>query len=254
MAQPEPRRWSAAALGGLLLALGGALLRARLGKAPPSPARRAKPSRRGGTRKGAAKTSGPANAQPRAGTRRAKVRTKPKVVEPPARSLHWPPPPPLPIAPTGDGMQAEEGARATPLPVDARSETLGYEVADARAATLVKIMAFGVAAIVASVAGLFLLVGQSHRADRASTPLTPQQLAVIVPPGPRLQEHPLHDIATERKREEDLLTSYAWTDRTRGAARIPLARASALVIGRPLDPLPPAGPAPADPPPAAARP
>lgn len=239
MAQPEPRRWSVAALGGLLLAIGGALLRgARPGHAPPPPARRA-PSPRRRARTGGSKASGPSTAKPRARTARAKVRTKPKAVEPPARSLHWPPPPPPPVAPTGEGMRAGEGTRDDhPLPVDARSATLGYEVADTRAATLVKVMAVGVAAIVVSIIGLFVFIGQSHRADRASTPLTPQQLAVIVPPGPHLQDHPLHDIATERKREDDLLNAYAWTDRTRGAARIPLARASTLVIGRPLDPLP----------------
>ena len=243
MAQPEPRPWYEAALGGVLLALGGALFgAARLGKAPPAPAQRATSPRRK-ARTGGVKASGPSDAKPRARTDRAKVRTKPKVVEPPARSLHWPPPPPPPISPNGEGMQAGEGTRDdTPLPVDARSETLGYEVADTRVATLVTIMATGVAAILASIIGLFVFIGQAHRADRASTPLTPQQLAVIVPPGPRLQDHPLHDIAAERKREDDLLNAYAWTDRDRGAARIPLARASALVIGRPLDPLPAARP------------
>ena len=72
-------------------------------------------------------------------------------------------------------------------------------------------------------------------------PLTQQQRAAIVPPSPRLQDHPLHDIAMLRQRESDLLERYGWTDADHRTARIPIARAEALVTGRSLDPAP--GPA-----------
>jgi hypothetical protein len=48
----------------------------------------------------------------------------------------------------------------------------------------------------------------------------------------------LQDIAAERRREADLLNSYAWIDAAHTRARIPIDRAMALMIGQPLDPPP----------------
>ncbi len=63
-----------------------------------------------------------------------------------------------------------------------------------------------------------------------------------MPPGPHLQGHPLHDIAEERKRESDLLDHYAWIDPAHQRARIPIARALALVVGKTTRSGPVAGP------------
>ncbi len=130
------------------------------------------------------------------------------------------------------------------MSVDAASEKLGYEVKDTRAGMLAIIMVVSVAIIAGAIIGLFSLIGHFRGIDARSGPLTPEQLSVIVPPGPRLQGHPLHDIDVERQRESDLLDHYAWTDPTQGRARIPIDRALALVIGKPLDPAPSPAPKP----------
>ena len=251
MAQPEPNRWGRAALGGLLVALGGALLGAT--REGPAAAAKAAPKGRDRQtlkpeRQGSTRAAGKPGASPRPRIGRAHVRTAPKPETAPARTRHWPPPPPKPIEPAGDVHAAEAQDREDRPPVDQTSRRLGFEVGDARAGAIARVMVVSVSLIAASIAGLFWFVGRSHRDDAVSPPLTPQQLAVIVPPGPRLQDHPLHDIAAERQREADLLRFYAWADPGHRAARVPLARAQALVIGRPLDPLPTPDPVSAPPP------
>ena len=122
--------------------------------------------------------------------------------------------------------------------MNATSEKLGYEVKDTRAGTLAIIMVVSVLIIGGSITGLFSLIGHYRSVDARSVPLTPQQLAVIVPPGPHLQGYPLHEIAEQRKRESDLLDRYAWIDPAHQRARIPIERALTLVVGKPLDPAP----------------
>jgi hypothetical protein len=231
----EPKAWRQAALGGALVALGGALVgvsrRSRQALSPSSEAKDAVDA-----------------APPRSKIPKVRTKSRPKLVPP--RTRYWPPPPPKPIEGPAEG---EPDAR----PVDPKSVKLGYERRDAKHGTVVKVMLSSAAVIVGAIAVLFYLIGTVHRNDQASGPLTQQQLAVIVPPGPRLQDHPLHDIDMQRQRENDRLTFYAWNDPQHRTARIPIARAEALVIGRPLDPLPAADAAPggsAAPPAPASRP
>lgn len=54
---------------------------------------------------------------------------------------------------------------------------------------------------------------------------TNPSLIGTVPPQPRLQANPAADLAAERRREEGMLEGYAWVDRKRGIARIPVRRA-----------------------------
>lgn len=251
MAPREPRPWGQALLGGLMLALGGAVFGAgRRAPASGKPAAgrpsagRPSSGRVAGKGKGAAKpvgrsvgkSVGKPSPERRPGAERPRVRTKPKAVAAAVRTRHWPPPPPKPIA------TPERDPDAAVSPVDAASVKLGYERVDVKPGTIVTVMLASASVLAVSIAILFFLIGQVHRNDRQAAPLTPQQLAVILPPGPRLQDHPLHDIAMELKRETDRLASYAWADPQHRTARIPIDRAEALVIGRPLDPLPAAAP------------
>lgn len=237
MVQREPKPWGQAVLGGLMVALGGALFGAGR-RAPasgkPSAGRvaagRAAKGKGAAKAKGAARPAGKPSPKRRADAETPRVRTKPKVPAAAVRTRYWPPPPPKPI-------EVAEPDTAV-QPVDARSVTLGYERFDVKPGTIVTVMLASASVLVVSIAVLFFLIGQVHRSDRQAPPLTQQQLAVIVPPGPHLQDHPLHDIAMELKRETDLLASYTWADPQHRAARIPIGRAEALVIGRPLDPLP----------------
>jgi hypothetical protein len=58
--------------------------------------------------------------------------------------------------------------------------------------------------------------------------------SALEPPGPRLQVHPELDLATFRAGEDAVLTSYAWVDKEKGIARIPVAEAMRLVAERGL--------------------
>ncbi len=240
MAQPDgKRRWREAALGGALVALGGALFGARRGAPKPVSKTVSKPASKAGPGKGGAKP-GPA---PRPNANRAKVRTKPNTPEVTAPTRYWPPPPPKPLDVYDDGITPpEQAVQASRLPVDEAAVKRGYESGDARPGAIVKVMLGSGLVIVCAIAGLFVLIGRQHRIDGREPPLTQQQLAVIVPPDPRLQDHPIHDIAMENKREFDLLEHYAWTGPEHRTGRIPIARAAILVTGRPLDPPPSAGP------------
>lgn len=141
---------------------------------------------------------------------------------------------------------ARSGAKPPPGPDQARpsraadrqTETPGYEVRDTKASAVGLVMLVGVLVIAGSIAGLFVMIGQFRARDARHAPLTAQQQAVIRPPGPPLQAHPLVDLAAQRKRQDELLRAYAWADAAHTRARIPIDRAVALVIGKPLDPAP----------------
>lgn len=49
------------------------------------------------------------------------------------------------------------------------------------------------------------------------------------PPVPRLQVNPDRDIEEHRRREDAILSSYAWIDREQGVVRIPIERAMAAM-------------------------
>ena len=81
-----------------------------------------------------------------------------------------------------------------------------------------------------------------QRAVEDRPPLTAQEGASIVPPGPRLQVNPFQEIGDVRARENRILGSYGWLDPDHRRARIPIDRAMALTVGRALDPQPDVAP------------
>jgi hypothetical protein len=54
------------------------------------------------------------------------------------------------------------------------------------------------------------------------------------PAGPLLQERPLVDLAELKAQEDAVLTTYAWVDKARGVARIPVDEAMRLLAERGL--------------------
>lgn len=50
------------------------------------------------------------------------------------------------------------------------------------------------------------------------------------PPAPRLQAHPVADLAAERAQQRQRLDRYAWVDRGAGIAQIPIERAMTLLV------------------------
>jgi len=55
-----------------------------------------------------------------------------------------------------------------------------------------------------------------------------------LPPLPRLQVTPVHDLESQRTREQELLGKYVWIDKPSGMVRIPIERAMDLVAERGL--------------------
>jgi hypothetical protein len=55
-----------------------------------------------------------------------------------------------------------------------------------------------------------------------------------VPPEPRLQTNPREDLRILRAREDGVLNSYGWVDRTTGVVRIPIDEAIKLTVQRGL--------------------
>jgi len=60
----------------------------------------------------------------------------------------------------------------------------------------------------------------------------------LVPPAPRLQVTPERDLAAFRAQEDAILGSYAWVEKDRGIARIPIDEALRIVAERGLPTFP----------------
>ena len=81
---------------------------------------------------------------------------------------------------------------------------------------------------------LFLyLSGAETIRDTPDFPLAAGQ-ATRVPPEPRLQTTPREDLRALRAREEEILGSYGWVDKTTGVVRIPIGEAMKLTLQRGL--------------------
>jgi hypothetical protein len=85
------------------------------------------------------------------------------------------------------------------------------------------------------------LMDREARLSAPANPLAERQGARL-PPAPRLQVNPARDIIEHRRAEDRVLSSYGWVDAQKGIARIPIARAMALVAKRGIGarPTPPA--------------
>jgi len=109
----------------------------------------------------------------------------------------------------------------------------GYEVQDAPVGTIVR-FAFGisVATIVVCIALAWLLRGLIAIHDPGQrNPLAPAQQ---IPPEPRVEVQPWHQLERMRTREDEILRSYGWVDKEKGVVRIPIERAMDLVAERGL--------------------
>jgi hypothetical protein len=95
------------------------------------------------------------------------------------------------------------------------------------------IFAAGLAASIALIllaAGVLLHFLGTHPSSRVRASRIVEAGASEATPG--LQVDPGADLARYQKKEQDLLSSYAWVDRRAGVVRIPIDRAMALVMQR----------------------
>jgi hypothetical protein len=108
----------------------------------------------------------------------------------------------------------------------------------------------GLLAVTLVVMSLMWGVAVLFKGSRARKDPAPPALAeareVRVPPGPNLQPNPSADLAAFRGVEETELATWAWVDREKAVARVPVERALEIVASRGLPappPMPPPAPA-----------
>jgi hypothetical protein len=108
----------------------------------------------------------------------------------------------------------------------------------------------GLVAVTLVVMGLMWGVAVLFKGSLARKDPPPPALAEArearVPPGPNLQPNPSADLAAFRAAEEAELATWAWVDKERAVARVPVERALEIVARRGLPappPMPPPAPA-----------
>src|SRR6187549_773558 len=74
-----------------------------------------------------------------------------------------------------------------------------------------------------------ILAGRAARSATQQYPLAAKE-STRLPPEPRLQTAPREDLQNLRAREDELLNSYQWVDRTGGTVRIPIKEAMRITL------------------------
>ncbi len=68
--------------------------------------------------------------------------------------------------------------------------------------------------------GIFQFFKSTYRPDQAA-----KESQQVIPPEPRIEEHPAEQLQGIRAREDHILSSYAVIDKTQGIVRVPIDRA-----------------------------
>lgn len=139
----------------------------------------------------------------------------------------------------------------------ASNPEIRYEKTDAHVRPLYQFLFWiSVVAIVTAVLSLIILRGlQSWRDKASSRPTMADAPEAQLPPAPRLQIQEPKDLASFRKEEAGILSTYGVVDRDKGIYRIPIDVAMKLTLERGLPTLGDPAPAPsASPRPAAKAP
>jgi hypothetical protein len=94
---------------------------------------------------------------------------------------------------------------------------------------------FGLCALACALVFITFRIDVNRAAD-ASAEANPLQASVgrQAPPAPQLQAQPAKDLRELRTREAEVLTTYAWVDKSAGVVRIPIDRALQLLAERGL--------------------
>ncbi len=103
--------------------------------------------------------------------------------------------------------------------------------------------------IAAAIALIWVVAGLAKKELPKQDPAPPPLEAARenpLPPGPRLQPAPPKDMQEFRERENAVLNGYAWVDKEKGEAQIPIDRAIDLVVAKGL-PVKEGNPSPAAP-------
>ena len=68
--------------------------------------------------------------------------------------------------------------------------------------------------------GIFKYFSHTYQTQEAAKQSVPQ-----IPPEPRIEVEPWQQLITVHSREDHVLTSYAWVDKSQGTVRIPIDQA-----------------------------
>jgi len=83
-----------------------------------------------------------------------------------------------------------------------------------------------------------LLVARGVETQAPAAYVAESDPGALEPPGPRLQATPERQLAELRAQEDAILSSYAWVEKDRGVARIPIDEAMRIVAERGLPTFP----------------
>jgi hypothetical protein len=78
--------------------------------------------------------------------------------------------------------------------------------------------------------GTFQYLARHPAISPQSNPMSAGDLQI--PPEPRIEDHPAIAIQQLHAQEDQVLSTYGWTDRKAGVVRIPIDRAMELQLGR----------------------
>jgi hypothetical protein len=127
-----------------------------------------------------------------------------------------------------------EPKHPAPSPEVGGHETAGHETKDASVLGIVLTgvgLAIGAAIALSIVYGIFRFLSTQELTTAPPNPMAETNRQQF-PPAPRIEEHPAVEIQELHSKEDSLLSTYGWTDKTAGVVRIPIDRAIELELQR----------------------
>ncbi len=119
-------------------------------------------------------------------------------------------------------------------PSELRNEEIDFERSDisARGVVITGAAVLASALIVSSLVLLYSGFLAHERAESSPPPLPIELHGNPLPPEPRLQASPTRDLRELRMQEDSVLGKYAWIDKSKGVAAIPIERAMEIIAQR----------------------
>jgi cell division protein FtsN len=115
--------------------------------------------------------------------------------------------------------------------IPASASPSAHEGADLNVPLVVRIVVILAAALVVLVfLVVFLFHHFNHEYPSRTSEAAPVVTSADLPPQPRPQVDPKHELEEVRAREDQHLDHYAWVDQQKGVAQIPIDRAMALWV------------------------
>lgn len=123
-------------------------------------------------------------------------------------------------------------------PDELRHQDISFEHSDisARGVVITGAAVLAGALIVSSLVFLYSGFLAHQRAQSSPPPLPIELHGNPMPPEPRLQASPTRDLRSLRMQEDSVLGKYAWIDKSKGVAALPIERAMEIIAQRGIPP------------------